>query len=96
MPLQFTQEEVENAVAKHLHHGDRVEIARNSGLSESWVKRQLEFLEVVTSVDIKNVNTNRYSINVEMSSPSAQKFIENYRAELRERCRKLESEAKGL
>lgn len=41
MPLQFTQEEVENAVAKHLHHGDRVEIARNSGLSESWVKRQL-------------------------------------------------------
>lgn len=60
------------------------------------LRDDLEFLEVVTSVDIKNVNTNRYSINVEMSSPSAQKFIENYRAELRERCRKLESEAKGL
>lgn len=40
MPLSFTQEELERELADIISHGDRVELARMSGLSESYIKRQ--------------------------------------------------------
>lgn len=40
MSLKFTQEEVERELADIIGHGDRVELARVSGLSESYIKRQ--------------------------------------------------------
>jgi|GraSoiStandDraft_4_1057263.scaffolds.fasta_scaffold08499_11 hypothetical protein len=40
MSIQFTQEEVEKAIADALKHGDRVDVARITGLSESYIKRQ--------------------------------------------------------
>lgn len=40
MALEFTQEEVERELADRLPHGMRREIARVSGLGESYIKRQ--------------------------------------------------------
>lgn len=40
MSLQFTQEEVEGALAAAMPHGCRRDIARRSGLGESYIKRQ--------------------------------------------------------
>jgi hypothetical protein len=40
MPLQFTQEEVETELADQLKHGRRADVARKSGLGESYIKRQ--------------------------------------------------------
>ena len=40
MALEFTQEEVERELADRLPHGTRREIAKVSGLGESYIKRQ--------------------------------------------------------
>jgi len=40
MGLEFTQEEIETALADKLPHGCRREVARISGLGESYIKRQ--------------------------------------------------------
>lgn len=40
MALEFTQEEVERELADRLPHGMRREIAKVSGLGESYIKRQ--------------------------------------------------------
>lgn len=41
MALRFTQEEIEQEISDRLPHGMRREIARISGLGESYLKRQL-------------------------------------------------------
>jgi hypothetical protein len=40
MPLQFTKEEIEGALAAALPHGLRRRVAQVSGLGESYIKRQ--------------------------------------------------------